>query len=113
MLLLGEYCGKSGLPVKSAAGDQVQSVFCFLHFIMRTLRITLEDRVICTAPITWIVKQDLFFENWEKQQKLCRFHKKEGEKLPNKGFEPYNHGKSAQNVKAEAFFSQNGHISGA
>ena len=38
---------------------------------------------------------------------------KEGEKLPNKGLETYNHGKSEQNVKAEAFFSQNGHISGA
>jgi hypothetical protein len=38
-----------------------------------------------SAPMKWIVKQTVFFENRENQQKMCNFYKIEGEKLPKAG----------------------------
>jgi len=43
----------------------------------------------------WIVKQVREFENREKQQKLCKSHKKDGEKLPKTRFSPFNYSKTA------------------
>lgn len=46
--------------------------------------------------IVWIVKQTDCFENWEKQQRLCRFDKRKGKKQADKPRYTIDYGKSAQ-----------------
>jgi len=86
--------GNPGSHENSAAGFEVQgfAVYCLE---CGTVRITLAARAFCTAPNTWIVKQNRFFENREKHQKLCKLHKKDGEKLPKRRLSTFNSSETA------------------